>query len=143
MEDVTEKMKLDKLAKRERDISRTIFENAEMFIVILDDHAKILDINSFTLKSTGYARDEVVGKNWLEIFLSKELKNEIKELIKNIKTNGFPVTYENNILRKDKTKIEVLWNNKILYNDDSTIYAIIATGLDVTEMKMLKENCKK
>ena len=58
-EDVTEQ----RLAEENLHLAREIFENCDELIAITDANADIVDVNPAFTRLTGYAREEVIGKN--------------------------------------------------------------------------------
>ena len=44
----------------------------KVFAVSLDSGAIIIDFNEVASEISGYSRDEVIGRNWFEIFIPEE-----------------------------------------------------------------------
>jgi len=52
-------------------------KDVDVFAVTLDQGAIIVEFNDFASKLTGYSPDEVIGKNWFEIFIKPKNLIEI------------------------------------------------------------------
>ena len=48
--------------------------NVELVSIMLDREARITYCNDYLLRLTGWKREEVIGKNWWDIFVPPELR---------------------------------------------------------------------
>ena len=46
--------------------------NVELVSLMLDREARITYCNDYLLRLTGWPREEVIGKNWFELFMPPE-----------------------------------------------------------------------
>ncbi|MDY7015126.1 MAG: PAS domain S-box protein, partial [Cyanobacteriota bacterium] len=67
---------------------RTLLENVRLLVVGLDCEGKIEYVNPFFLELTGYAREEVLGKDWYETFLPPTLKRQTTSVFQNLLEQG-------------------------------------------------------
>jgi PAS domain S-box-containing protein len=84
---ITEQKNAEKELSESEKKFRSIFENANDVIVIVDTKGKILEINNNVEKMTGIPREKIIGKNFfnLKLFSSAEirrLKSGFKQIIK-------------------------------------------------------------
>ena len=64
---------------------------------MLNTEGDVTFCNDYLLKLTGYAREDVLGQNWITMFTAPEAK--IDEIFySSVKTGNFPAHYENEIL---------------------------------------------
>ena len=78
-----------------------MLSNMQLFAVTLDTEGILTYCNDYTLENTGYERNEIVGREWFEIFIPKELTEEIKDVFRRtISEDKFPATYENEIVTR-------------------------------------------
>jgi two-component system cell cycle sensor histidine kinase/response regulator CckA len=107
---------------------RELTEQASDGILIADDEAVLLEVNTRICELSGYRRDELVGMNALAFFPPEELAvqpprlGEIRE--------GHTVLSERRLVRKDGSRIPVEINTKLLR--DGRILAIVR---DITTRK--------
>ena len=57
--------------EQERDFAENLIETAHALIVVLDLDGRVLRLNPFTEHLTGYKADEVVGRDWFQLFLPR------------------------------------------------------------------------
>ncbi len=110
-------------------------------ILVLDTNFNVLLINRKGCEIIGYTQDEVIGKNWIDNFLPKRLREQIKEVGKSIVTDDQKsITHnENPILTKDGEERIIAWNNTTLYDSDKNAIGILTSGEDITEKKSAQE----
>ncbi len=115
-------------------------EELNSLVVLLDSDRKIIRFNKFAQKVTGYSADEVIGKKWLDIFISKEEKNEVESICSDnfSKSASFWHTVSN-IVCKDGTKKLINWTNNLLKEDaiDEDI-VVVSIGTDMSFAQELK-----
>ena len=58
----------EQLFKAEKEFSENLLETANSFIVVLDVNANIILFNKYAEKLTEYKKEEVLGKNWFNLF---------------------------------------------------------------------------
>ncbi len=115
-------------------IYENLINDSPTIIVTLDEKKTILTFNEYASKITGYKKEEVIGKNWFDIFIENEIKDEIlgfyeltKKLHKSEKINA--------IVCKDGSKKIIEWKNSVI-DEEQTI--ILAIGVDLTDI--VKQN---
>jgi len=127
------RIKITKELKNEKNWSELIINRAPVIIIGLGKNSKIMLFNRFAEELTGYQSDEVIGKNWIEIFIDKEdkeiLYNEWNNLIKNKRNDN----YLNYIITKNGNKRLINWNNIVL-KDLEDNHFVLSIGMDVTEV---------
>ncbi|VVB75916.1 Methanogenesis regulatory histidine kinase FilI [Candidatus Tiddalikarchaeum anstoanum] len=135
--DITEIKHVETELLKEREWSNSIIHSAPNIIIGLGKNSKILIFNEFAEKLTGYKAKEVIGSNWIDIFISKDKRREMYKLWENIvdkKLVGHH--YTNPIILKDKSERLISWNNTCLTEHDK-FKMVLSIGEDVTEREKL------
>ncbi|MDD3323201.1 MAG: PAS domain S-box protein [Paludibacter sp.] len=143
-QDVTEQRKMEKsLADSERRF-RVLLSTVKLVSVLFDLNGNITFCNDFTLELTHWTKEEVIGKNWFNLFLPKEINEKVKNEFAESLINGQIISnYENLILTKEKEEILVSWTNTWLYDNDGNINGIASLGVDVTEQRKAELSIRK
>jgi PAS domain S-box-containing protein len=55
-----------------------MLRNLELVAMMLDRDARITYCNDYLLRLTGWRREEVIGRDWIELFMPPELAGEVK-----------------------------------------------------------------
>jgi PAS domain S-box-containing protein len=137
--EIREHKKSQEALKERETLFRTLIETTPSVIVCLSPEGRILEFNPEAERIYGRKRSEVLGKNYLKLFLpedaQKHVADDIKKVISGEPTRG----YENAILSADGTEHLFLWNVNRVSNFAGQPEAIIATGIDITEHKRAQQ----
>lgn len=125
------KLNLDKNLK-------DLFNSINEIIVILDFNGQIRFFNNYALKALGYKEQDILGKDYFNVFIPKDIRKRLKIVFKSLITKDQEFkNYENEILKKDGTYLSIAWRNSYLnIGDEKFIFSI---GFDITEKKKTQE----
>ncbi|MFH2020626.1 MAG: PAS domain S-box protein [archaeon] len=138
-EDITKQKKDAEAIQREKEFSEKLIETAPGFVVCLDKDGHITRFNQAAENISGYKKDEVLGKNWFEKFISKKDYNRITDVFKNLVINNKLEDTENNITLKNGKQRIISWANNILRDDKGIPIGVISIGNDITEKRKNEE----
>ena len=117
---------LREVAASERRLSE-LLENVRMIAVSLDMEGRITYANPFLCELTGWSSDELVGRDWLEIFNGTE--SRYLERV----AHGEVLPYEENWIRTRTGEVlDIAWNNTVLRDRDGRIIGATSIGEDIT-----------
>jgi len=129
-----------KRAEEERRESERRFsnmlQNVELVAMMLDRDACITYCNDYLLQLTGWTREEISGRNWFEVFVPPENREELKGIFVSLLAN-LPDAwhYENEILTRSRERRRVRWNNTILRSPSGAVVGTASIGEDITERR--------
>ena len=140
--DITQRKRAsDELRESERRFS-DVLGNVEMVSLMLDREARITYCNEFLLRLTGWRHEEVIGRNWFELFIPPETndaKDKFAALLANLPKARH---HENEILTRSGERRFIHWNNSVLRSGAGDVIGTASIGEDVTERKMADEVLK-
>lgn len=117
---------------------RKLLELANSIILRMDTSGKLTYLNKFGLTFFGYKKKEIIGKPVIGAIapMVESSGRDITKLIESIQKNPkkYPVN-ENENMRKDGSRVWVLWTNKGLYDARGQITEILSIGIDITAKK--------
>ncbi len=121
------------LRESERRLQDT-FANVELIGVTLDAGTVITGCNDHLLRLTGWAREDILGRNWFDLFLPPELRTQVEPVF----TAGFqsgtiPQQFENEILTRSGERRHIRWFNTLLRDAAGRVTGTISFGDDLTE----------
>ena len=77
---------------------RDLLESVQLLAVILDKNADIIFCNDCLLGVTGWTREEVLNKNWFDIFIPEDSKEDVRSIFESAISEGaVPSVHENSI----------------------------------------------
>ena len=118
---------------------------AGVILVALNREGTITLLNKKGYETLGYKEGELIGKNWFDICVPVENREELKNVFKAIiKGDLEPFEfYKNPIITKMGDEMIISWHNALLYDDDGNIIASLSSGEDITKLKETEEKLKE
>ena len=113
-----------------------MLDNAELVSLMLDSNARIDYCNEFLLRLTGWRRDEVMGRDWFELFVPPEIADELHRVHASLLANQ-PETWhhENEILTRSGARRLIRWHNSVLRSPTGDPMGTASLGEDITERR--------
>ena len=138
-EDISQRKQVERRIKAERDKLRKYFEITQAIVMRLDREKKVKEINKNGCKILGYEREEVLGEDWVDNFVKKEYKARTDKVFEKAFEDKEVINGENTIITKSGTEKDIFWNSNILTDERGETSGILTLGVDVTEIKSLRE----
>ena len=113
---------------------RELLENLKMIAILLDLEGNILFSNDYLSEKTGHGKRDILGKNWFDIFLPEETRDEIRKIyLDNVATGSIPSHDEHEIITNDGSRLLFFWNNTPLRDSSGKIFGAASIGSDMTD----------
>jgi PAS domain S-box-containing protein len=126
----------DELREKDRRLS-DMLGNVDLIAIMLDRDACITYCNDYLLTLTGWHREEVIGKSWLELFVSPEEENRLRGTFSDLLKNLPQVWHhENKIVTKSGARRLIHWNNSLLHSTSQEVIGTASIGEDITERQL-------
>lgn len=117
---------------------RTLVKAAPCMIVILKPDHAIAYFSPFAEELTGYQSAEVVGRDYLETFVTESHRPAVSQEIRRGLAGKQSRGYESPILCKDGSRRWMVWNAQLLPDYGGGL-ALLAVGQDITQLKHAQE----
>jgi PAS domain S-box-containing protein len=145
-QDITDARRtLDELRESERRFN-DMLGKVQLVSLMLDANERITYCNDFLLNLTGWQREEVMGRNWFEMFISKDPQDltDVKQTFAGL-LKDLPPTWhhENEILTRSGERRLIRWNNSVLRSVDGIVIGTASIGEDVTERERLERQLRQ
>ena len=112
-------------------LAQDLLEHAKVIVIQLDAEHRVVWVNAGAGSITGYAPDELLGRNSFEILLPRERYGHVWETFK----RGIPPLFENPILTKSGEERFIQWRN-LEISDATGSTGLISLGIDITERRL-------
>lgn len=118
---------------------RNMLQHLELVAMMLDRDARVTYCNDFLLRLTGWRIEEVMGRDWFDLFLPPELGGEVRGVHARLLADQ-PVAWhhENEIVTKAGARRLIRWNNSVLRSPAGEVVGTASIGEDVTERTRLE-----
>jgi PAS domain S-box-containing protein len=142
--DITERRQAEQAQRESERRFRDLLENMQLMAVMLDDGGNITFINDFLLHRTGWARGEVIGRSWFDLFLPAEARAGLRALYLRTMAGGLPASpHEHEILTRDGSRRRIVWNSIVIRGPDERAAGSASVGADVTEQRKNEAEMQK
>jgi PAS domain S-box-containing protein len=123
-----------------KDFAENLLETANIIVLTLDLSANIITFNKYAEELTGYKKEEVIGKNWLELFIAPKNIDEVSKVVADAFKSVPEASHnENHIVLKSGLERLISWRNNILRNASGKVNGILSIGIDITEHKLAEK----
>ena len=122
---------------------KSLVETAPAVILCLSPDYLITEFNPAARRLYGRKREEVLGKNYLELFLPADIREMVANNIKKVLVGEPARGFENPVLTADGTERVLVWNIDSMLDAGGNASEIIAVGQDITERKRAEEALHK
>lgn len=117
-----------------------MMENVSLISVVLDCKCNILFANRFLCDLTGWTKEEITGRNWLELFIPIPNRPEMKRVFSAcIGGETQVIHYENPIMTRSGELRLIQWSNTWLRDSNGVVEGTASIGEDKTEQKRAAE----
>ena len=135
-EDVTDRRQAAQYLRESERRFTDMLDNVELVAVMLDREARITYCNGYLLRLTGWRREEVLGKDWFDLFLPAEHADMKGPFFQSLLASAPDVSHhENEILTRSGGRRLIHWNNSVLRSGDGDVVGVAGIGEDITERK--------
>jgi len=124
--------------KEERDFSTELINATPNIICRIDAEGITSFINPAGETTTGYSKEEIMGKSWWDIFYPDREFAQVEQLFAKF-CDGEIFNHEIVLTCKDGEKKNIVWNSLTKRDDENNIMEIIGFGNDVTARKRAEE----
>jgi PAS domain S-box-containing protein len=119
---------------------RSLVETAGSAIIALAPDHRILEFNRGAERIHGCQREDVLGKDYLALFVPEQFQDAATALIKKVLASCDSTTgLEAPVLTRDGSTRILLWNNSCLCDSERRPIGLIAVGQDITERRQAEK----
>lgn len=115
---------------RQRAFAQTILDAMRSIVVVADALTTCTThVNRYLLEKTGWSREEVVGKPWVDTFVPPAWRDRVNEVARRLRDQTGGYRFANPILTKDGRELFVEWYNTTVRDEDGKALYIVAVGV--------------
>ncbi len=128
--------------KKAKEYAERLIQTANGIVVGLDGLGRITLFNQAAQEITGYSQDEVIGRQWVEVFMPREHFGPAWEKLTHPKGGTFPANFENPIITRSGEERWIAWHTSEI-RDQGDMDGTICFGVDITDHRQLENERMK
>jgi PAS domain S-box-containing protein len=113
---------------------RQFIETANAPIFGIDADGKVNEWNQTSEKITGFKKEEVLGKDLVETYITEDYRKAVKQVLDNALKGKETANYEFPLFTKDGRRVMVLLNSSTRRDVDGKIVGVLGVGQDISEL---------
>ncbi len=138
--DITERRIAEEALRTSERSFRETLENVNLVAIGTDAIGTITFCNSFFLRLTGWTQEEVLQRNWYDLFVALPGRQQIKSVcLKGMTTGTMPAHQDYEILTRSGRKRLVSWSNSLLRDAQGHLLGNLGIGEDITERNQAEQ----
>jgi diguanylate cyclase (GGDEF)-like protein/PAS domain S-box-containing protein len=110
-----------------------LLRNVELASVMLDLEGRIIYCNEYLLRLTGWTFEEVIGRDWLDVFIPPEQGGMPAMFAALLANEPAAWHHENKILTRSGELRLIRWNNSVLRSGAGDVIGTASIGEDITQ----------
>ena len=134
-QDITERKQVEMEKTRVAKELQTFIDTANAPIFGIDANGLVNEWNNKSAAITGFSRKEVLGRNLVQDFITKEYQVSVKEVLDNALQGREAANFEFPLYTKDQRRVDVLLNATTRRDVSGNVVGVLGVGQDITERK--------
>lgn len=113
-----------------------LIDTANAPIFGIDANGQINEWNQTAVKITGHQKEDVLGKNLVQEFITEDYRISVQEVLQNALQGTETSNYEFPLYTKEGARVDVLLNATTRRDVNGNVIGVIGVGQDITEVKL-------
>lgn len=123
---------------------REMLEKMRLIAIIYDRNETVTFCNAFFLRLTGWKLDDVIGKNWFDLFIPAANRTRQRDVFLEMLDGGGLDQHSETEIQTRRGEIrQIAWNTTPLRNHQGEIIGIAGIGEDITERQTLEAQLRQ
>ncbi|MFT5860841.1 MAG: PAS domain S-box-containing protein, partial [Flavobacteriaceae bacterium] len=115
-----------------------LIDTANAPIFGINAEGKVNEWNQKSAEITGFKKEEVLGKDLVETYITENYRDAVKQVLDNALKGKETANYEFPLFTKDDKRVMVLLNSSTRRNGKGEIVGVLGVGQDISEMDKLR-----
>ena len=133
-QDISEMDKLRTVSESIAKELRQFIETANAPIFGIDSKGLVNEWNQTSEKITGFKKDEVLGKNLVQTYITEDYRKSVKKVLDDALRGKETANYEFPLFTKNGERVMVLLNSSSRRDANGKIIGVLGVGQDITEL---------
>ena len=141
--DITERKEAERALKMERDFISTVMDTDGVLVIVLDSFGNFVRGNRTWENLTGYETEKIFNKKYELLLRSEAEIKQYREVMNKIYTGDKVGKEEIPLITKEGETRQILWSYSTISNQGGGIDFVVATGLDITDLRKAEDQLRQ
>ena len=137
--DVTDRDRVERELRESERKYRSLIETADSVVISLDAAHHITEWNAAAERVSGYARAEVIGRNYHDLFLPADVRPAVEAESARLANGRATRGFEGVMVTRDGRRRTLLWNAHPQPDRSGQVTGIVAVAQDITDRKRAED----
>ncbi len=137
--EITGRKKVEETLKQAMAYNRSLIEASLDPLVTIGRDGRITDVNMATEQVIGYARDELIGRDFSDYFTEPQ---KARTIYQQVFREGLARDYELDLRHRDGHITEVLYNASVYRDSSGQVAGVFAAARDISERKTAEKRLR-
>lgn len=131
--DVTKSKQLENALQESQITLRSFIQSVPSVIMGLSSEGNVIEFNPEAEKLFNCKRDEVMGKKYVDLFISPLSRKQVVDDLKNLLSGKLPNRFVNIVKALNGVELKIEWSAHKLLDDNGNLSGIITIGANITK----------
>jgi len=141
MRDISDRRLAEEALRASEERYRELIENANDLVYVHDLTGNILSINRAAERTTGYSREEVLGRSIAELIVPEDVPRTLEVMHGMASGSQLPPVFEADVMTKDGRRVTLDISARLILRGDVPV-AVQGVARDVTDRKRAAEEIR-
>ncbi|MDP5229790.1 MAG: PAS domain-containing protein, partial [Cellulophaga sp.] len=132
--EITKTKNMEIALLKTQEILKSFIHKVPSVIIALSSNGEIIEFNPEAEKIFGRKRNEVIGKNYFELFIPEQLRNKVESDMKKMMSDKLPNRFKNLVKSAIGDQLEIEWTVHKQFNEKGILTGIINIGENITKL---------
>lgn len=139
--EVKERKQAQKEIARQKQKAEQYLHVATVMFVSLDLDGKVNMVNEKACAVLECSKEDIIGQNWFEVFLTKSEEQEFKDIFKKMVNGSISGSeyYENEVIAPKGEIKYIAWHTTAVRDTQGKIVGVLCSGDDLSEKRKLQD----
>lgn len=115
---------------------RQVLEHVDLLAVGMDINGTITFCNEALAQLTGWSREEMLGKNWFESYVSRDYRTTARKIMEDLNSGAISEIPDDALIEnRDGELRKIDWNHTLMKDTDGEIIGLTCIGENVTDIR--------
>lgn len=115
---------------------RDMVNRIDLVAVMVDLDERIVFCDDYLLRLTGWEREEVIGRNWFDMFIPEDEAERLRGVLREARDHQtMPQRLESGLKLRSGGQRTVVWSTTLMHDTRGRVIGATGVGVDVTDQR--------